>query len=85
MGAMVGMVLYKMVISPFFVKYASLVLKTVLEALVKVVRFLLKPLSVVHKKAKKAADKGKVRAYRRREHIKWLIKKKLTFFGKMLK
>jgi spore cortex biosynthesis protein YabQ len=85
LGAMVGMVLYKVLISPLFVKYASLLLKTVLGVLVKVVKFLFKPLSAVRKKAKKAVDKGKVRAFRRRERMKWLVKKKLTFLGKMLK
>lgn len=85
LGAMVGMSLYKLLISPFFVKYTSLALKKVLKVLVKIVSILCKPMAAVLRKARKAAEKGKVRALRRREHRKWWLKKKLTFLGKMIK
>ena len=78
LGAMVGMFLYKKMVSSFFVKYASLVLQKFFAAI-------LKPFFLLARRAKKAADTGKARASRKKSHVKWFIKKKLTFLWKVLK
>lgn len=85
LGALVGMFLYKKTVSPSFVKYTSMLLRKVLGALGKIGSFLLKPMASMLQRAKSAANKAKVRSVRRREYVKWFLKKKLTFLGKMLK
>lgn len=85
LGALVGMFLYKKMVSPFLVKYASRLLRKLLGVLVIIGRFVLKPLSLMTQRAQRAAQKGRVRAARRRNRVKWFLKKKLTFLRKMLK
>lgn len=85
LGALVGMLLYKKLISGFFVKGASFLLQKLLGILVKVGTILLKPLAAVLKKARKSAIARKAKASREKEHRRWHLKKKLTFLGKMLK
>ncbi len=85
LGAMVGMLLYKKLVSPYLVKYVSLGLKKVLGVLGKITGTLLKPLVIALRKARKAGASANARAKRRREHLKWFLKKKLTFLRKMIK
>lgn len=85
LGALAGMFAYKKLVSPFFVKYTSLVLKKLLGILGKTGKFICKPLFFAAKGAKKAANKAKSRVSRRNSHLKWFLKKKLTFLRKMIK
>lgn len=85
LGALLGMFLYRKLVSPFFVRYMSLLLQKLFGILGKIGRFLLKPLFSAAKKTKKATDNAKIRMSHRRSHIKWFLKKKLTFLWKMLK
>lgn len=84
-GALVGMTVYKKTISPFFVKYVSLLLQKLLKVVGKIGNIILKPFILLKNKVKKALMKRKSRSSRRKFHIKWLRKKKLTFLRKMLK
>ncbi|MBE5884679.1 MAG: spore cortex biosynthesis protein YabQ [Lachnospiraceae bacterium] len=81
LGAMVGMLLYKKLVSAFLVKYVSFLLQKLLILLSKVMRILLKPFRFVGGKASGVAGKA-VRKGRRGGRF---IKKKLTFFLKVLK
>lgn len=85
LGALVGMLLYKKLISGFFVKGASFLLQKLLNFLVKIGIILLKPLADLLKKAQKAAAVRKTKASQEKKHRRWQLKKKLTFLGKMLK
>lgn len=85
LGALVGMLLYKRLISGFFVKYASFLLQKLLGMIVKIGSILLKPIIALLKKARKAAAARKARVSREKSHRRWHLKKKLTFLGKMLK
>lgn len=77
-GAMGGMLLYRKLVSPLFVKYVSLVLSKVLEGLGKILRWLFKPMKVILRKT----GRGTCRIGRR---IRRALKNKLTCFLKMLK
>ena len=85
LGALVGMILYKRLISFLFVKYTSFFLQKLLKTVVKIGRFILKPFITMAKKAKITAKIRKARSTRRKYHPGWFLKKKLTFLGKMLK
>lgn len=85
LGALVGMTLYKKTISSFFVKYVSLLLQKVLHIMGKIGKVILKPFLILIKKLKTAYIKRKSRTSRKKSHLKWLRKKKLTFLRKMLK
>lgn len=85
LGALAGMFAYKKLVSPFFVKYTSLVLKKLFGILGKFGKFVCKPLFFAAKKAGKAANAAKNRVSHRKSHLKWFLKKKLTFLRKMLK
>lgn len=81
LGAMVGMFAYKKLISPPFVKYVSVALQKLLGLLGRVGNFLLKPVRSVGAKAAGVAGRAAHRAGRSRR----FLKKKLTFFLKVLK
>ena len=85
LGALAGMILYKKTVSPFFVKYVSLLLRKILMLMGKIGKFMIKPFILILKKAKAAHIKRKNKSSRRKIHIKWRLKKKLTFLRKMLK
>lgn len=85
LGALAGMFLYKKLVSPFWMKYVTLILKTLLTVLGKIGKRIWTPLSHILRKARRAARQGKIRTIRRRTRLKWLLKKKLTFLRKMLK
>ncbi len=85
LGALVGMLLYKRLISSLFVKYVSLLLQKFLHILGKFGKIVFKPLFFVTDKVKKVKNKTKGRVSRRKNHVKWFLKKRLTFLRKMLK
>lgn len=84
-GALVGMLVYKKLVSPFFVRYVTLILRKLLQILGNIGNCALSPLAHTIRKAQRAAQQGRLRALRRRTRAKWLLKKKLTFLRKMLK
>lgn len=81
LGAMVGMLAYKKLCSPFFVKYVSFVLQKVLGYIGKLSSILLKPFRFV---GGKAADAAGMAVHKGKRGGR-LLKKKLTFFLKVLK
>lgn len=85
LGALAGMTLYKWLVSPFFVKYMSLILQKLFAILVKIGRVVFKPFLIILKKLKHAANAGKARSSRKKNQAKWFLKKKLTFLKKMIK
>lgn len=78
LGAIAGMLLYRRLISPPFVKYVSLVLSKVLEGVRKVLGWLLLPF----KRLSRRAGRG-VRTIGRR--LRRAVKMRLTYFLRMLK
>lgn len=85
LGAMTGMVLYKKLVSPFFVKYVSFLLGRVLFALGKISCFLARPFLWAAKALKNRAGKAKKSLSRQGRRGGRLLKKKLTLLVKMLK
>ena len=81
LGAMVGMGLYKKLISGIFVKYMSLLLQKLLMLIKKMCGILLKPFRLAGGAAAGVAGK----AARKGRQGGNLLKKKLTFFLKVLK
>lgn len=85
LGALVGMLLYRQLISPWFVKYVSFALKRVLEIISKAVGWACKPAVFVCRKAGSGAGKVKGGICCLFRRIKRGIKNRLTYFLKMLK
>ena len=85
LGALLGMTVYRKLVSPFFVKYLSFGLKWVVGILVKFGKFLLRPLYKIGKRLAKSCSVASARAKRRKKERKRFLKKKLTFLGKVLK
>lgn len=85
LGALAGMLLYKRLISEMFIRVTSFVLQKLLEIVVKIGSFLLRPVVILLKKVRKSVARGKARASRKNSQRRWQLKKKLTFLGKMLK
>lgn len=84
-GALVGMILYKKAVSPWFVKYVSLGLEKVLKALIKAGSILCRPFRAAGAKTGAVAGAAGKR-FRRMAGSGWRrVKKKLTFFLKVLK
>lgn len=84
-GALVGMVLYKKLLSPFLVKYLSLALRKVLGIFGKILRWVFKPLEILCRKAGQGACRTGNGMRRIGRRIRRGIKNKLTYFLKMLK
>lgn len=84
-GALAGMILYRKLISPWFVKYVSMVLGKLVEIFSKVFQFLLRPAHFLLQRMGRGMKKAKGKAARSRNKMKGLMKKKLTFFLKVLK
>ena len=84
-GALIGMLLYKKLVSPWLVKYVSLWLSKVFQMLGKVLNFLLKPFRMARAKCNTAARAAGNKFYRLMRSCKRRIKIRLTFFLKMLK
>lgn len=85
LGALTGMILYMKLVSPFFVKWISFVLRKILGVVGKSVKTLLAPFLVIGKKAANTANKAKNRASTQKGRLKRQIKNRLTFFLKVLK
>lgn len=85
MGALAGMLFYGKVISPFFVKYASMGLQKLLCFLAKCLKWLFAPLRILARKTEKGAKKAGRGIRTMVRKILRTIKKKLTYFLKMLK
>lgn len=90
LGALVGMMAYKKLVSPFLVKYVSLLLRKILQALAKAGAFLLKPVGKLWTRMQIAISKasaGAMQRKRRKEGRKrsHFMKKKLTYLLKVLK
>lgn len=85
LGALVGMLVYKKTVSTPFVKYTSMGLRKLLGIIAKIGRIIFRPIFVVTEKSKRAANAGKRRLLRRRNDLKWFLKKRLTFLRNMLK
>lgn len=81
-GAIVGMLLYKKLFSPPFVKYVSLILSKVLAGLGKMIGWFLRPLKILLKKA--GAGIGCI-SHRIGRRIRKAVKIRLTYLLKMLK
>jgi len=81
LGALVGMVTYKKIVSNFFVKYVSLFLQRILHYLGMIGSFCSKPVRAMGRNTAKLAH----RAVRQGGKSKKFLKKKLTFFLKVLK
>ena len=85
LGAMTGMLVYKKLISPFFVKYVSLLLCKMMQPIIKAAKWLWAPVAKGSAKLKNTEGKVKHQAAGKKSHMKWLLKKKLTLLVKMLK
>lgn len=85
LGALVGIIVYKRLVSPWFVKYTSLALKKMVEILGRVLRFFFKPIRVLLRKTAQTMRKNAGRVVHRRHKVKKVFKKKLTFLLKVLK
>ena len=89
LGALTGMLLYKKLVSPFLVKYVSLVLQKLTGILVKIGSLMLRPFRAAGRTSANAANKAVTRTSAWTKHrlrdLKRLLKKKLTFFLKILK
>lgn len=81
MGAMLGMILYRLTIGQVAVKWISFILIKVMAAVEKVLIVLLKPLAAGLKKGKAAGRK----AGRKTKVLASFCKKKLTAFKKMFR
>jgi len=85
LGALTGMLLYKKIFSGFFVKWVSLGLKKVVQTMEKIGKILWKPFGAVGEVAQKTLQTAKTKTGHRGGRVKYLLKKKLTFFLKVLK
>lgn len=85
LGAMVGIIVYKKLVSPWFVKYTSLALRKAVEILGQVLGFLFRPIRVLLRKMGQNVRKNAGRAVHHRHKVKKVFKKKLTFLLKVLK
>lgn len=81
LGALAGMLLYRKLVSPYFVKYVSMALNRVLGFLGKAFSILCKPLLFAGRKTKTAAG-GVGRLLRQ---LGRQMKNRLTYFIKKLK
>lgn len=90
LGALVGMMTYKKLVSPSLVKYATLLLCKILQILGKVGAFLFKPFARMLQQVRRILHGASVKAMqrkRRKENKQQsrFLKKKLTFLLKVLK
>lgn len=85
LGAVGGMLFYGKLISPFFVKYVSLILSRLLGIIGKALRQMLRPLGFLLRKAGKGVKRAEGGIARICRSIRRRIKLRLTYFMKMLK
>ena len=84
-GAMAGIFMYKKLVSPLFVKYASLMLSKVLQALLWVLQQLSRPLRFLGRKTGRAWRRTGEGMHRRTRKLKRALKNRLTLSVKMFK
>lgn len=84
-GALSGMLLYIKFVSDWFVKYTALILNKILGAMAKVLRWLCRPFGFVSRKAWGLCRRTGGRTRRLTGRLKRNVKRRLTFFWKMLK
>ena len=84
-GALAGMVTYKKLISPFFVKYVSLALNKLLNLIGVILRWLCTPFAFLLGRAGHTAYRAGGKVSRRVRRIKRSLKDRLKFFVKTLK
>lgn len=89
LGAIAGMLMYMKLVSPFLVKYVSLVLQKILEVIAKAAGFVLRPFVKLGRRLKdrlvRAAKRRAVKLQKKRELGHRFLKKKLTHLRKVLK
>lgn len=85
MGALTGMFLYIKLVSPLFVKYASLVLSKIAGFMGKILKWLCRPFGLACAKAGRGARRAGGRAGRFLRRGKSSFKNRLTYFIKKLK
>ena len=85
LGALTGMFLYRKLVSPFFVKYVSMALNSMLKLLGRVLRFLSKPLKILCRRTGTAMGRAGRKVGRRLRQLRRILKNKLTYFLKKLK
>ena len=85
LGAMVGMFLYRKLVSPLFVEYTSKVLLRLFDFLQKVLHFLSRPLAFLLRKTGNGVKSTGRGAHRMLQKWKRSVKNRLTYFIKMLK
>jgi len=84
-GALAGMILYIKLVSRFFVKYVSLGLGKLLKVIGKITGVVCRPFKAAGRRARTTAGKAGGRLHRGLMGFKSRVKKKLTFFLKVLK
>lgn len=84
-GALVGMILYKKLLSPFLVKYLSLALNKALGIFGKILKWIFKPLGILCRKTGQGVYRTGNGLRQIAGRIRRRIKNKLTYFLKMLK
>ncbi|MCM1102325.1 MAG: spore cortex biosynthesis protein YabQ [Acetatifactor muris] len=89
LGALAGMLLYIKTVSPFLVKYVSMILQRVLRRSARIAGMVLRPFvrlaGRIREKMMRAARRRAVRLYKKRELGRRIWKKKLTYLRKLLK
>ncbi len=85
LGAAVGVLLYKKLVSPWLVKYSSLILGKALEIVTKFLSFLFRPLRLLLRRLRKVLRRASEASARRRQKNRAAFKKKLTYLLKMIK
>ncbi|MBQ2802355.1 MAG: spore cortex biosynthesis protein YabQ [Lachnospiraceae bacterium] len=85
LGACIGMLVYKKLVSAYFVKYVSMVLQKIVDFLIKIGKVIIKPLAFAGGKTAKATTGLRTKLSRKKRQIKQYLKKQLTYFLKMLK
>ena len=85
LGALAGMLLYKKLVSPLFVKYMSLGLNRLLGIVGKVIHILCRPFLSVFRKTGRAAGRAGRSTRRALGRARRHMKNKLTYFLKVLK
>lgn len=85
LGAMIGMFFYHKLVSPWLVKYISLVLNKVIKMVSAVIHRCCKPFSFLCKKTGSGVAKAAKSICRPIKSLRRAVKNRLTYFFKMLK
>lgn len=85
LGALTGMMLYRKLVSPWFVKYVAMFIKKGMEIITGTLRWICSPLIILRKKAGIRAGRLKAGTGCLLRRIGRILKNKLTYFLKVLK